>query len=82
MQGHEFKDFDRTYLSFRLHLEKPDSKIFEFVLKDLKAQAEDVLFVDDLEKNIQTAADLGIYTIQVSPNNPDPKAIIDYLGLK
>jgi putative hydrolase of the HAD superfamily len=57
--------FEKTYYSFRLHLEKPDPAIFEFVLKDSGLIPEETLFIDDNEVNIETAKNCGMQTIHL-----------------
>lgn len=54
--------FDRVFLSYRMHLSKPDVRIFEEVLRQAGLQAEETLFIDDNRDNIQAAASLGIQT--------------------
>ncbi len=54
--------FDKAYYSFRLGIRKPDVKIFKHVLKENKLDPQQTLFVDDLDKNIQSAATLGLQT--------------------
>ncbi len=51
--------FDKCYLSHELHLSKPDKAIFEAVLQDSGAKAENSLFIDDNARNIATAARMG-----------------------
>jgi len=54
--------FAKFYLSHEIHLRKPNSNIFEFVLNENQIKAEDTLFVDDTKIHIQTAERLGIHT--------------------
>ena len=54
--------FDCVFLSYRMHLSKPDVRIFEEVLRQAGLQAEETLFIDDSRDNIQAAASLGIHT--------------------
>lgn len=56
-------DDDKTFLSFELGLIKPDPRIYEIVLQKLNAKPEEVLFIDDLQKNINAAQALGIHGI-------------------
>lgn len=51
---------DYIFLSYRLGLLKPDIRIFERVLSELGACPQEVAFVDDKQKNVDTAASLGI----------------------
>lgn len=52
--------FDRYYLSHHIGMRKPDADIFEHVISDNKLEAGEILFIDDSEVNIDTAASLGI----------------------
>lgn len=71
------KMFNKFYLSYKLHLAKPDKKIFKFVLNDLKVQPENIIFIDDTLENIETAKSLNINSIKVKLNKPDFKIIIN-----
>ena len=52
--------FEKTYLSYELHLRKPDQEIYTYVLEDAGLEAEQTLFIDDNTHNIAAAAALGI----------------------
>ncbi|MCK0159829.1 HAD family hydrolase [Allomuricauda sp. F6463D] len=52
--------FDVFYLSYEMGMRKPDSEIFEFVLKENKLNAHETIFVDDVPENTDSAARLGI----------------------
>lgn len=52
--------FEHVFVSARLGMVKPDPAIFQHVLDELGAPAEDVTFVDDRVANIEAAAQLGI----------------------
>ncbi len=54
--------FDAIYLSQELHLAKPDKAIYEVVLSHIGLQADECLFLDDTEENIEAASSLGIRT--------------------
>ena len=49
------------YLSHKLGLRKPDIKIFEYILKEQKLKAEEVIFIDDSPQHIASAKKLGIH---------------------
>jgi len=53
--------FDKMYLSHKLGLRKPDIKIFEYILKEQKLKAEEVIFIDDSPQHIASAKKLGIH---------------------
>ena len=64
----DFKIFDKIYLSYELNLAKPDKRIYEYVLNDLKIPASEIIFIDDTDENIKTALDLGFKAIKVKKN--------------
>lgn len=51
--------FDHCYLSFQMHLSKPDSRIFQALLENEKVLAEECLFLDDGPQNIAAAQKMG-----------------------
>lgn len=54
--------FEVFYLSYKIKMRKPDTEIFEFVLKENKLIAQETLFIDDTEENTDAASKLGIKT--------------------
>ncbi len=54
--------FTKTFFSHKMKIAKPDSRVFEKVLKELSFEASEILFVDDKEKNIFAAKELGFQT--------------------
>ncbi len=68
----DFKSlFNKFYLSYEIHLRKPDREIFEFVLKDAQIQPEESLFIDDTRENITTAKEMGFHTWNLDPLTDD-----------
>ncbi len=57
--------FEKMFLSYEMHLVKPDAEIFREVLRQTGIRAEETLFVDDSANNCAGAASLGIHTHQV-----------------
>lgn len=67
-KGRQTSDFfNHIYLSYELHMLKPDADIFEYVLKDAGICAEETLFIDDAVPNCRTAESLGIRTYTPQP---------------
>lgn len=65
----DFNDhFVKTYYSFREGLRKPEKEIYQLLLADAGLVAGESLFIDDLEKNIEAAAALGIQTHHLQPH--------------
>ena len=53
--------FEETFLSYEMHLAKPDKAIFEKILNDANLLPEETLFIDDLEANCKAAEEVGIH---------------------
>ena len=53
--------FEETFLSYEMHLAKPDKAIFEKMLNDANLLPEETLFIDDLEANCKAAEEVGIH---------------------
>ncbi len=54
--------FEKRYISYEMHVAKPDRAMFEMVLADAGINPEETLFVDDSKANCDVAAALGIST--------------------
>lgn len=68
----DFKNcFDSFYLSHEINLRKPNTDIFEYVLKKEDLIAEECLFVDDTSENTDAAAHLGLHTWHLEPTRED-----------
>ena len=68
IDGHTRYDyFDKCYFSNEIHMAKPDSEMFEYVLHDSGFKPEECLFLDDGHKNIEIAASMGFQTYFVKP---------------
>jgi len=63
-----YAHFDRSFLSYKLKMQKPSKKIFNYVLKAMKVKPQETLFVDDKEANLRVARELGIKCIQFNNN--------------
>ena len=63
--------FEQFYLSHEIHLRKPDTNIYEFVLNANNLIAEETLFVDDLKENTTAANRLGIKVWNLKPGKED-----------
>ncbi len=54
----------KHYLSFRLQVMKPDRKFYEFIIHDLLVAPSVILFIDDLESNVEGALGAGMQAIR------------------
>lgn len=55
-----FDEFSSLYLSNEIHLSKPDSAFFEYILDKEGMNAKDSFFIDDRNENIEGARKMGI----------------------
>jgi len=60
--------FDHVFNSADIGIAKPNPRIFRHLLRNIKAKAGECLFVDNKEKNIETAEKLGFQTILFKNN--------------
>lgn len=58
-----FDLMDKIYLSYEMHLRKPDTKIFTHILKENNINENNVIFIDDSLININSAKKSGIKSI-------------------
>ena len=55
--------FDDLFLSNEMHLSKPSIEIFQEVIKRTRINPSESLFIDDIQKNLDAAAELGFNTM-------------------
>lgn len=68
----EFKNelehlLDGIVVSYEIHMIKPYNGIYEYIINKYNLKPEESLFIDDTEKNIETANKLGIKGRKVKP---------------
>lgn len=73
--------FDKMYASYEVGITKPDSAIFQYMIKDSGLIPTETLFVDDGLNNIEVARKMGFQTYQPK-NKEDWRKAIDSLLLK
>ena len=60
----KFEDaFDSMVISAEVGFAKPDARIYQFALEKLGVNAEEAVFVDDVEKNIAGCEALGMHGV-------------------
>ena len=67
--------FDDMIISAEVGLAKPDRRIYQLALDRLGVNAEQTIFIDDFEENIQGARELGIHGIYFQ----NPQTILEEL---
>ena len=76
----DFKNcFEQFYLSHEINFRKPNTDIYNFVLKENSLKATETLFVDDLKENTESAKTLGLHVWNLIPGKED---VIDLLKKK
>lgn len=63
--------FDKFYLSHEIGFRKPNTDIFEYILKDNKILAKECFFIDDTKEHTESAKKLGIKTWTINPKEDD-----------
>ncbi|MCQ2960060.1 MAG: HAD family phosphatase [Bacteroidales bacterium] len=61
--------FEKVWYSNEIGMRKPDPRIYEYALKDAGIKAEETMFVDDLQQNVDAASSVGIYTERITPEH-------------
>lgn len=56
--------FDGLVISCHIHVAKPELGIYQHLLKTFGLDASDTIFIDDTQKNLEPASQLGIQTIR------------------
>jgi len=54
----------KQYLSYQLHIMKPAQEFYDIILKDEHMDPSEVLFIDDLEINVEGARAAGMHAIK------------------
>lgn len=59
--------FDKLYLSYEMHALKPSPAIFRMMIADSGIVPQETLFIDDGEKNVHAARELGFDVYMPAP---------------
>jgi len=76
-----YKNFDALEISCDDKLRKPDKKAFKLILKRLKINPKESIFVDDKQENLDAAKNLGMETA-IFKNNNQFFLNLENLGIK
>ena len=72
--------FEKVYYSCRMGMRKPDTDIFEVVLKENKLVPEETIFIDDTIHHVEGALKAGIQA-HLLPKHKEVGELIKELGL-
>ena len=73
--------FDHLYLSYQCKQMKPSTEIFRMMLEGQQSSAEETIFIDDGQKNIEAAKALGIQTLFPKNNEDWTDPLAKLLGI-
>ena len=78
----QFKDnFSYTFESSKLGIRKPEIEIYKYVIKKLKVNPENILFIDDLGINLKPAKIIGMKTYKMLNYNSTKQYLFNLLDL-
>lgn len=73
--------FHNVFYSHEIGLRKPDQEIYHFVQRKLNLSGDQILFIDDLAKNVDAAKECGWNAVQHDPKLAIEDKLDDYIGL-
>jgi len=68
-----YDGFDPVILSYEVGMQKPEIDIYKLAIEKLKVKPEEIIFIDDKERNLIPARELGIKTVLAE----NPEQIIE-----
>jgi len=71
--------FEKFYLSQEMKMRKPNSNIYEFVLKENGLKADETFFIDDTMENTVSASKLGIHCWNLKVGQENVLDILSHL---
>lgn len=72
--------FTKQFLSYEMKLMKPSPEIYRKAIEEIAFPADEILFIDDSQTNLEAAAREGIQTLHYIPGTDLRKAVMDRLG--
>ena len=63
--------FHQMFLSYKLHMVKPDAQIFQHLISETGIVPQETLYIDDLPDNIEAGKAVGLVTQKIDPNTLD-----------
>ena len=74
--------FDNLYLSYKYKYMKPSPEIFKIMLEGQQSSTEETLFIDDGQKNVEAAKELGMKTLFPENNEDWTQPLAKLLGIE
>ena len=63
------KDFKKCYISYQLKALKPSAECFHAIMDDIGIPAENMLFIDDSQKNVDGSIAAGLPAVYYEPGS-------------
>ena len=76
-----YRNFNIVVLSHEVGMQKPDLKIYKYLLRKLRVKPEEAFFVDDKLNNVEAASKLGIHAV-LFKNIKQLEIELEKLGVK
>ncbi|MBO5864725.1 MAG: HAD family phosphatase [Bacteroidaceae bacterium] len=74
--------FDMLFLSYCMKCSKPGEAIYRKMIADGSMIADETLFIDDSDRNLEAAARVGIRTLKVENGEDWRDKLLEYLAVK
>lgn len=74
------KDFRKCYLSYQMKMLKPSAGFYRAVMEDIGGPSENMLFIDDSQKNVDGAVAAGLPAVYYQPGTDMAALLAEVLG--
>lgn len=81
-ENHGYDDFDEVILSYEVGMRKPEPEIYRLIIKKLGVDPKECIFIDDAEKNLLPAKDLGMITVLFKNPRQTVREVLNIIDLK
>lgn len=79
--GVDFKNlFKKSFLSFEMKALKPSREFYKRVLEQIELPADQLLFIDDSQKNVEGAVEAGLPSVYYDPSTDLAALLAEVLG--
>lgn len=70
--------FDEIFISSRLHMIKPEKKLFDYVFSRLNVKPEETIFVDDTKDIVNDVSQLGVHALLFTSSEKLQKDLLTF----
>ena len=74
-----YENFKKCYMSYQMRALKPSEKFYKAVVADIALSADDMIFVDDSQKNVDGAIAAGLPAVYYEPGTDLGKVLAEAL---